>query len=107
VPEIKTFLSQLQPNVFELLRFQEYSKVVTNASSISSFDSQRVSGAIISFIDAVLPKTHALPEIAQLYAMMREYPSRPGKMIRSRLLIASAIAHGARFEQALPLGIDS
>jgi geranylgeranyl diphosphate synthase, type II len=72
-------------------------------SSISSFDSGRVSSAIVSFIDAILPKTHTIPEIVQLYSMMREYPSRPGKMIRSRLLIASAIAHGARFEQALPL----
>jgi geranylgeranyl diphosphate synthase, type II len=76
---------------------------VTITSSISSFDSGRVSNAISSFIDAVLPKTHALPEITQLYSMMREYPSRPGKMIRSRLLIASAIAHGASFERALPL----
>jgi geranylgeranyl diphosphate synthase, type II len=76
---------------------------VTIATSSSSFDSGRASNVISGFIDAVLPKTHAIPEIAQLYAMMREYPSRPGKMIRSRLLIASAIAHGARFEQALPL----
>lgn len=76
---------------------------MTIASSISSVDLGRVSSAISGFIDAVLPKTHTIPEIAQLYAMMREYPSRPGKMIRSRLLIASAIAHGARFEQALPL----
>lgn len=76
---------------------------MTIASSNSSLDSGRVSNAIGGFIDAVLPKSHAIPEIAQLYAMMREYPSRPGKMIRSKLLIASAIAHGASFERALPL----
>jgi geranylgeranyl diphosphate synthase, type II len=89
--------------LIELLCASAYSEVVTIATSSSSIDSGRVSSAIGSFIDVVLPKTHAIPEIAQLYAMMREYPSRPGKMIRSKLLIASAIAHGAKFEQALPL----
>lgn len=89
--------------MIELIGASAYSKGVTNATSFSSVDSGRVSSAIGGFIDAILPKTHAIPEIAQLYAMMREYPSRPGKMIRSKLLIASAIAHGAKFEQALPL----
>ena len=38
-----------------------------------------------------------------LYRMMRDYPNRTGKMIRSRLLVASCLAHGGRFEVALPL----
>ena len=94
---------KLQPRLFALCFTRAYSEGVTPTSSPIRFDSSRVSGEISSFIDYLLPKTHAISEIAQLYAMMREYPSRPGKMIRSRLLIASAIAHGARFEQALPL----
>jgi geranylgeranyl diphosphate synthase, type II len=93
----------LQSRLIELPCASAYSKGVTIATSSSSSDTGRVSSAIGGFIDAVLPKTHAIAEIAQLYAMMREYPSRPGKMIRSKLLIASAIAHGATFEQALPL----
>lgn len=61
--------------------------------------------AISSFIDGLLPKDHANPEIALLYRMMRDYPARGGKMIRSRLLVASAIAHGGSFERALPLAV--
>ncbi len=89
--------------MIDLPRASAYSKLVTIATSSSIIDLERVSSAIGSFIDDVLPKSHAIPEIAQLYAMMREYPSRPGKMIRSKLLIASAIAHGAKLEQALAL----
>ena len=59
--------------------------------------------AIAEFTDHLLPKDHAIPEIALLYRMMRDYPERGGKMIRSKLLIASCLAHGGRFEAALPL----
>ncbi len=76
---------------------------MTIVSSATDFDSSRVNNTILGFIDRLLPKTHSIPEITQLYSMMREYPSRPGKMIRSKLLIASAVAHGANFEKALPL----
>jgi geranylgeranyl diphosphate synthase, type II len=76
---------------------------VTTVASLSHFDSSRIPLEIASYVESLLPKTHVNPEIAGLYAMMREYPSRPGKMIRSKLLIASAIAHGATFEAALPL----
>ena len=61
--------------------------------------------AISSFIDSVLPTDHPNPEIALLYRMMRDYPARGGKMIRSRLLVASALAHGGSFERALPLAV--
>ena len=94
---------QLQSSLFALCLIRAYSKVVTITSSPIKFDSSRVPDEVTRFVDHLLPKTHTISEIAQLYAMMREYPSRPGKMIRSRLLIASAIAHGAQFEQALPL----
>ncbi|MEY4531362.1 MAG: hypothetical protein RLZZ156_2083 [Deinococcota bacterium] len=59
--------------------------------------------AIQDFLDSVLPKAHATPEIAALYSMMRDYPWRGGKMIRSKILIASCVAHGGSFEKALPL----
>jgi geranylgeranyl diphosphate synthase, type II len=62
-----------------------------------------VPDAIAAFVDDLLPKTDPIPEIAHLYAMMRDYPARGGKMIRSKLLIASCLAHGGRFEVALPL----
>ena len=62
-----------------------------------------VAKAIFDFTDALLPREHRIPEIALLYRMMRDYPARGGKMIRSKLLVASALAHGGRFETALPL----
>jgi geranylgeranyl diphosphate synthase, type II len=63
----------------------------------------KLNDAISSFVDALLPEDHPIPEIALLYRMMRDYPARGGKMIRSRLLVASAMAHGGSFEMALPL----
>jgi geranylgeranyl diphosphate synthase type II len=62
-----------------------------------------LTAAIAQFIDANLPRSHGIPEIDLLYRMMRDYPARGGKMIRSKLLIASAIAHGGSLERALPL----
>ena len=63
----------------------------------------RLTDAISSLVESLLPEDHPIPEIALLYRMMRDYPARGGKMIRSRLLVASAIAHGGTFERALPL----
>jgi geranylgeranyl diphosphate synthase, type II len=62
-----------------------------------------VPDAIAAFVDDVLPKSHPIPEIDHLYAMMRDYPARGGKMLRSKLLFASSLAHGGTFEAALPL----
>jgi geranylgeranyl diphosphate synthase type II len=62
-----------------------------------------VSDAIRAFVNDTLPRSHAIPEIHQLYAMMRDYAARGGKMIRSKLLVASALAHGGTFNGALPL----
>jgi geranylgeranyl diphosphate synthase, type II len=59
--------------------------------------------AISDFTDQLLPNDHVIPEIALLYKMMRDYPNRPGKMIRSRLLVASCLAHGGNLKVALPL----
>lgn len=62
-----------------------------------------VTDAIQRFVDDALPRSHSIPEIDGLYRMMRDYAQRGGKMIRSKLLIASCIAHGGTFEAALPL----
>jgi geranylgeranyl diphosphate synthase, type II len=62
-----------------------------------------VSDAIRRFVDDALPRSHEIREIDGLYKMMRDYLSRGGKMIRSKLLVASCLAHGGRFENALPL----
>jgi geranylgeranyl diphosphate synthase type II len=62
-----------------------------------------VSDAIRRFVDDTLPREHRIPEINGLYAMMRDYAARGGKMIRSKLLVASSLAHGGTFDAALPL----
>lgn len=61
--------------------------------------------AISNYTDQLLPRNHVIPEINLLYKMMRDYPSRPGKMIRSRLLVASCLAHGGDLKSALPLAV--
>ncbi len=66
---------------------------------------QSLPEAVLAFLDDLLPKNHSTPEIALLYNMMRDYPWRGGKMIRSKILIASAIAHGGTFKAALPLAV--
>ncbi len=48
---------------------------------------------ILKIIDALLPQTHSSKEVQLLYTMMRDYPFRGGKMIRSRLLMDSYFAH--------------
>jgi geranylgeranyl diphosphate synthase, type II len=65
----------------------------------------KLTDAISSFVENLLPNDHPIPEIALLYRMMRDYPARGGKMIRSKLLVASALAHGGSFERALPLAV--
>ena len=45
-------------------------------------------------IRELLPEHHPRPEIELLYAMMRDYPFRGGKGVRSELLLLSAQAHG-------------
>lgn len=45
---------------------------------------------------SLLPARHERPELRLLYGMLRDYPQRGGKGIRSELLLASARAHGVR-----------
>ena len=52
-------------------------------------------------IDAILPRHHERPEIQLLYRMMRDYPERGGKGIRSELLLMTGDAFGANRERAL------
>jgi geranylgeranyl diphosphate synthase, type II len=65
----------------------------------------KLTDAISSFVETLLPTDHPIPEIALLYRMMRDYPARGGKMIRSKLLVASALAHGGSVQKALPLAV--
>ena len=61
---------------------------------------------LLQRIRTLLPEHHPRPEIELLYRMMRDYPERGGKGVRSELLLLSAQAHGvavggAEWESAL------
>jgi geranylgeranyl diphosphate synthase, type II len=64
-------------------------------SNNTMIDANQANQAIADSIDQLLPRDHAIPEVALLYQMMRDYPNRGGKRLRGRLLLASALAHGA------------
>lgn len=61
---------------------------------------------LYAIIDETLPRG-GRPELAAFYAMLRDYPGRGGKGLRSELLLASARAHGLQpgggWERALTL----
>ncbi len=48
-----------------------------------------------------LPASHQIAEVDTLYKMMREYPSRKGKMIRPVLCMLTAEAFGEDYKKAL------
>jgi geranylgeranyl diphosphate synthase type II len=52
---------------------------------------------------APLPTHHATTELSQFYALIRDYPQRPGKAIRGLLLLLSAEVHGGNWREALPV----
>ncbi|UBV41526.1 polyprenyl synthetase family protein [Deinococcus taeanensis] len=49
---------------------------------------------LLSRVLSLLPESAVRPELDEYYAMLRDYPQRGGKGIRSELLLASARAHG-------------
>lgn len=49
---------------------------------------------LLSRVLSLLPESGTRPEYQQYYDMLRDYPRRGGKGIRSELLLASARAHG-------------
>ena len=49
---------------------------------------------LLQNVRTLLPEHHPRPEIELLYAMMRDYPERGGKGVRSELLLLSAQAYG-------------
>lgn len=51
---------------------------------------------LLQNVRSLLPERHSRPEVGLLYAMMRDYPERSGKGVRSELLLLSAQAHGVR-----------
>ena len=50
---------------------------------------------------ALLPSTHADPDLARFVAAMRDYPERGGKRVRGKLVLASTAAHGGDVGSAL------
>ena len=64
---------------------------------------------LLRLILTLLPESHPRPELQRFYEMLRDYPQRGGKGLRSELLLLSAQAHGAQpgtpqWESALWLG---
>lgn len=53
------------------------------------------------FIFQQLPRDHAIPEISNLYEMMRDYPSRSGKGLRPSILLIFCKAFGGNPEKAI------
>ncbi|WP_291425440.1 polyprenyl synthetase family protein [Deinococcus sp.] len=51
---------------------------------------------LLDLVLSLLPEHSPTPELEYFYALMRDYPRRGGKGIRSELLLASAQAHGVR-----------
>ncbi|WP_161883311.1 polyprenyl synthetase family protein [Deinococcus alpinitundrae] len=51
---------------------------------------------LLDLILGLLPDTHSRPELRAFYTMLRDYPQRGGKGLRSELLLLSAEAHGVR-----------
>ncbi|SEI72702.1 geranylgeranyl diphosphate synthase, type II [Deinococcus reticulitermitis] len=51
---------------------------------------------LLSRVLSLLPDQSETPELTRFYTLMRDYPQRGGKGIRSELLLASARAHGLR-----------
>lgn len=52
---------------------------------------------------AALPGTNEHPDLNAFYALLRDYPSRGGKMLRGRLLVYAAEAFGGNLNTALSL----
>lgn len=50
---------------------------------------------------AALPGTHDHPDLDEFYELLRDYPTRGGKMLRGRLLVHAAEAFGGDLEAAL------
>ena len=49
------------------------------------------------------PQNASRPELADFARLLRDYPLREGKLLRGRLLLLSAEAHGSSREAAMPL----
>jgi len=56
-----------------------------------------------SAVLAMLPTRHDDPDLDRFTALMRDYPSRGGKRVRGRLVLASTAAHGGAPDAALPV----
>lgn len=62
-----------------------------------------IDARILAHLLGALPHEAGDGPLAQFAALQRDYPQRGGKGLRGRLVVASALAHGARLEEALPV----
>lgn len=60
---------------------------------------------IVEFVQDFLPKGHEVPEIDLLYKMLADYPLRPGKGLRSMLLLLFCEAFNGDRRRALPTAV--
>jgi len=57
--------------------------------------------ALDTAIFCELPASHASPDLARFYTLLRDYPERGGKRLRGLVLLLSTAAHGAPWEHGL------
>jgi geranylgeranyl diphosphate synthase, type II len=60
-----------------------------------------VADALQDAVLAMLPATHADPDLDAFYALLRDYPARGGKRLRGRFVVAACAAHGGDPGRAL------
>ena len=54
---------------------------------------------------ASLPAHHKVTELATFYELIRDYPTRGGKLLRGQFVLLSTLAHGGKVEDALPVAV--
>ena len=69
--------------------------------TVSPFDLAPLQAELDAAIYRDLPASPSRPELEQFYALLRDYPERGGKRLRGLLLLLSAAAHGAPWEQGV------
>ncbi|HEX7039243.1 MAG TPA: polyprenyl synthetase family protein [Trueperaceae bacterium] len=65
------------------------------SAGFDALDGEAVLAAIRERMLAALPSGDPHPELDRFAALQRDYPRRPGKALRGRVVVLSAAAHGA------------
>jgi len=74
---------------------------ILRAVTVSHFDLAPLQTELGAAIFRELPASHPSPEITRFYTLLRDYPERGGKRLRGLVLLLSAAAHGAPWQQGL------